>query len=295
MEYPYFKNYHSEEEVRKLFKKLKKFHPEFTQKPLKDTSIISLRERYRLINRITDYFSETCRVKCSFNNNLPPLEKFKTLDLKLAKTYEKIDQQLYKNLKSCNNFNLTIVVTILKHFKPKRFFDPSAGWGDRMIGSMACDVEYLGVDPSYCMAPKYREMVEFLKPGERIKYRVIRSRIEDLRMDSETFDFVFTSPPFFKLEIYEDKVEQSSNYKSLSQWKSKFLKPMLVKCCDVLVKGGKFLIYVEDYRSHSGEVVHYVQYMKIEMKKLKMNYLGTINWFAQDGRKKIRNIYVWEK
>ena len=40
-------------------------------------------------------------------------------------------------LKKCipDIFKITFILTILNHFKPKRWLDLSAGWGDRLIGA----------------------------------------------------------------------------------------------------------------------------------------------------------------
>lgn len=296
MEYPYYKNYVSKKEILSDFKQLQKYKVRKTHL-LKLSSIFSIQEKYDTINRITDYFSEECRVRCSFQNHPPPVEQFKRLKdhINDDMSYQEIDQLIYKNIRMCTNFNVTIVISVLKFFKPERYLDFSSGWGDRLIGAMAYGCEYTGVDPSECMQPKYKEMIRFFKPKEQDRYIVHQKGFEKFKVKKNYYDLVFTSPPFFDLEVYENVSTQSINqFNTLEKWKKNFLFPAVKKSYKALRKEGHLAIYVNDYIK-DGKKYYYVRDMRKVINKLGMEYLGTFNWVNVEGSKKIRDIYVWKK
>lgn len=199
--------------------------------------------------------------------------------------YEYLYNHKYK---VCSNFDITLVLPLLKIFKPTNMLDFSAGWGDRLIGAIAYGTKYTGVDPSECMEPIYKNIINTLSSNPN-DYTVIKSPFEKVKLKENTYDFVFTSPPFFKLEIYEDSETQSSSY-NLEEWKKKFLFPSIEKCSKYLKNNSYFTLYIEDYYK-----AQYVDDMfkYIEKKKL-FNYIGNI-YFYNEIRKKIRKIFVWKK
>ncbi len=78
MEYPYYKNYVTKKEIKENLKKLQTL-PSILIKPRREDCRIQMAVKTDDISKLTDYFSEKCRVKCSFKNKLPPIEKFKQL------------------------------------------------------------------------------------------------------------------------------------------------------------------------------------------------------------------------
>ena len=242
MEYPYYQNYVTKKEIKANFKKLQTL-PSILIKPRREDCRIQMSVKTDNISKLTDYFSEKCRVQCSFKNKPPPIEKFKKLrnnPIFREGGYTKIEQFLYDNARGCNNFDVKVVLSVLRYFKPKRMLDFSAGWGDRLIGAMAYGCEYDGVDPSECLHPKYQEMIStLLPPSKRIKYRMFMTGFEDFtsssvpfgsgskskrKKEEKKYDLVFTSPPFFDLEVYADEKSQSiSKFNTLEKWKQNFL------------------------------------------------------------------------
>ena len=296
MEYPYYNNYTSGKKIKEDFKRLQNYKVKKTHL-LRLSSIFSIQETYTSVNRITDYFSEECRVRCSFQSNPPPLEQYQKIKNKITEgmDYQEIDYILYKNIRGCTNFNTTIVISVLKFFKPERYLDFSAGWGDRLIGAMAYGCEYTGVDPSECMYPKYKEMIQFFKPNSGNKYKVHKKGFENFKVKDEYYDLVFTSPPFFDLEIYENENSQSvKKFNTLKKWKKNFLFPSLKKSFLSLKHGGHIAIYVNDYYK-DGKKYSYVRDMRKFISELGMKYQGTFNWVNVDSSMKIRDIYVWKK
>jgi 16S rRNA G966 N2-methylase RsmD len=332
LDYPYLDKYTSLDDIKARVKQLHTFKPIIVTeipsineviKPYNNinniNNIIIFKENYYKYKRyydITDYFSNRCRAMCIFKNpktvnQLSPYyyyNKHKTnIHQNIMNRYGKITYHLlreyiYKNTKECSNFNVTIVVSLLQLFKPKHWLDFSAGWGDRLIGAIAYGkCKYTGVDPSECMNDKingYTKIINTLvsNKNDRHKYKIIKSGFETLtkkEIPDDTYDLIFTSPPFFDLEIYEDKTVQSiSKYNSLNKWLNGFLYPSLRICYRALEKKGVLALYISDYNN-----VKYIDTMKkwIHNNLPNLKDTGNIYWWNDTNTKTIRTIYTWTK
>ena len=119
-------------------------------------------------------------------------------------------------------------------------WDPSMGYGGRLLGAITAGVNYIGTDP--CI-PTYEGLVKILADyGHKDKkYSLLRQGSETYIPEDESLDFVFTSPPYFGWEAYGDEPEQSSiAYDTSDMWKEKFLRKTIENAHKGL-KTGKFL------------------------------------------------------
>lgn len=314
IEYPYYNYQINKNTLLKYFKNLKNYKYKLLNKNPVNRKINKFKNKYIIFEEnyykskdlynITDYFSQKCRVRCIYNAR----EKKSVLDLftenkdtiysKLSKyghiSYLDINEYIFKNYKQCTNFNTTIVISLLKLLKPKKVLDMSSGWGDRLVGAIAYKCEYTGVDPSNCMAPIYKKIINTLaKKEERKNYKVIKSGFETANIKENYYDLMFSSPPFFDLEIYEDAAEQSiEKFNSLEQWKSGFLYPSILKSYKSLKYNGYLALYISDYTGYS-----YTNDMKIYIKEniKELKYQGDIHWWDKNNKKAIRTIFIWQK
>lgn len=156
---------------------------------------------------------------------------------------------------------------------------------------MAYGCSYQGIDPSDCLHQIYPSIIKFFGYSEK-KYNVIKDGFENVNLGNKQYDIVFTSPPFFDLEVYQTNETQSINkFNSLKKWKSNFLFPSLNKSLNHLNKNGHIAIYISDYGN-----IKYTRDMKNYLNKKKnCKYIGTMNWINVDSSKNIRNIYIWKK
>ncbi len=311
-EFPYYKYYITKENIIKNVTKLSNYKPILLKyNPVSrkinkfNGKLIIFKEEYeknKELYQITDYFSQSCRIRCL--NNLKsketPLEFFQRNkekiynELKPVINYSSISEYLYKNTKQCTNFNTTVVISLLKFFNVKRYLDPSAGWGDRLIGAIAHGCEYTGVDPSNCMNPIYHQMIDVLvSTNKQSKYQIIKSGFEDVEIKPNYYDFVFTSPPFFDFELYEkDKGQSVEKFSTLDKWLIGFLFPLIEKSYKALSKNGNFAIYISDYTgiSFTNEMFKYI---RENIKGFK--YQGDIHFWTPENKKIIRTIFIWKK
>ena len=69
--------------------------------------------------------------------------------------------------------------------------------------------------------------------------------------EPDYFDFVFTSPPYYKVEKYYGKQQSHELYKQFDVWLEKFLFAMAQNAWQSLVYGGYMLINISDcYANH---------------------------------------------
>ena len=119
-------------------------------------------------------------------------------------------------------------------------WDPSMGYGGRLLGAIAAGVNYIGTDP--CI-PTFEGLEKIRDEyGHNHKsYTLLRQGSETFAPPDNSIDFVFTSPPYFGWEAYGDEPEQSSIKFSTSDiWKEKFLKQTIANAY-IGLKPGKYL------------------------------------------------------
>lgn len=84
-------------------------------------------------------------------------------------------------------------------------YDPSAGFGGRMLGAMSCGRRYIGVDP--LTIPELNRMKEYFG----FECDLYNGCSEDFRLEENSVDFTFTSPPYFNQEQYSRDERQAYN------------------------------------------------------------------------------------
>ena len=173
------------------------------------------------------------------------IERVQELALKYSKK-EKLDDLkphdyqsvLSLRVASINQFKPRVAACLYDQFKPKCVLDFSAGWGDRCVAAMAKGINYIGIDSNTELERPYNDMIKFFK-----EYANVSSSVQMHFMPSETFDFsqydqqydmMFTSPPYYDIEIYENM----PTYTSYEDWESKFLQTVVRKSWEYLKEGG---------------------------------------------------------
>ena len=162
-------------------------------------------------------------------------------------------------------------------FQAKNVLDFSAGWGDRLVGFLSSNAEsYVGIDPNSKLHDPYEKIVEFCDEDKQVEF--ICSPAEDVDLGDKTFDFVFTSPPYFTLERYSQEETQSwKRYPKISKWLKDFLFPTLEKCWGHLSEDGRILVNIADaYTNGTREEI--CQPMLRFMETLGATYEGVLGY-----------------
>ena len=151
--------------------------------------------------------------------------------------------------------------------EPLNIYDPSAGWGGRILGAMASmkRIHYIGTDPNTdnfifgLNKTRYEYVADFFNQHgletnpfweePKNTYHVFDEGSEhigkhpDFQQYKGKLDLAFTSPPYFDREQYSDDDEQSfKSYPMYHDWRDNFLKPTLTNAYESL-KNDRYLLW----------------------------------------------------
>lgn len=239
-------------------------------------TVILPKSRNWTLNDETDKYSLEQRLKCKFGPGPSAYEV-------LQQTPNITMRELERKVHLCNLYPFEIGMKVIQMFKPKRWLDPTAGWGDRLRVAIASGIEYVGVDSNLSMQPSYDAIIADKGKGNTKKYKVIPGKFQDAKITGK-FDLVFTSPPFFTVEVYENMTD----WKDIEEFMEEFLRPLLKKSNEHLNKDGHIVLYIED-RPDASFIDLMKEYVKTEIPDLE--YQGA---FYYQGAK-LRPYYVWKK
>jgi tRNA1(Val) A37 N6-methylase TrmN6 len=180
----------------------------------------------------------------------------------------------------CTLYPFPVGMTVLRMFKPKRWLDPTAGWGDRLRCAIAYGCEYTGVDSNKEMKKAYDAIIRD-KATDPSKYQIKIGKFQNVRLTG-LYDLVFTSPPFFNKEIYE----HMETWSDVQDFVDEFLKPLFKKSYKHLEDGGHLVLYIEDRG-----IPKFIDLMK-EVAEQLFRYEGC---FYYQGKRALRPYYVWVK
>ena len=181
-----------------------------------------------------------------------------------------------------------------KFKKQKRIvvYDPSAGWGGRLLGACAAGgdrhIHYVGTDPNKenyiddLGITRYEYLADFYQrnvPQENhITYDIYQEGSEEIHKVRRfhkykgKIDLVFTSPPYFDAEGYsKDDTQSSVKYPEYQLWVDGFLRPTLETACKYLKVGGYLIWNIADVRTGSSMFPLEMDTVEI-LTSLKMKY-----------------------
>jgi predicted RNA methylase len=278
---------------------------------------------------MSNLFCEHIRVDCRFGNSLTPREAWHSLisdrsDI-LSKTTARQREEVYQRaMRECNTFNPTFASFIIQTYltvqarekRGLRILDPSAGWGDRLIGALATDTagikieSYVGVDPNPRMTDIYRTIASTL--NRKVNVDIIPLPFEDAQVETDHFDVAITSPPFFSLEVYltadddKTKMQSTTRYSTYDSWKSGMYIPYIRKMFEAVRSGGRLVLYVSNTTLPSRELIPLADDTKAIVESFGASFIGKCAiLIAPDSAEsaaimrqtsnKEKYAYIWEK
>lgn len=126
-------------------------------------------------------------------------EKNKDNVIKFSK---RVNRDIFSTLNYFNHspsqFPIVTASLLYKHFKAKKVLDPYSGWGDRCLAAMAVGINYIGIDSNEALKEPYNKLIEFYYSYGVNSYQFINSKCENVDLQELDYDFVFTSPPFWR-------------------------------------------------------------------------------------------------
>lgn len=197
------------------------------------------------------------------------------------------------NLGSIVMFKSTTAKYLYKKYGAKHVLDPTAGWGGRLLGAWALDIDYTGIDTNTEMIDAYNNMSDYLDnysdfgnsllQEERTgKQQMIWQSCLDVDFGAINYDFVLTSPPYVNLELYEHMTpwEQDQDFYV------NFFIPLWQKCVNNIKAGGNVCFNISP-KMYDDAVKHGLTPCDDEEDLLQQ--LG-----QQKGKKKQDKIYIWK-
>lgn len=214
-------------------------------------------------NKASDYFHQVERWKCdatgypspqkTWENERFRLTLFKALySLKVTE----ITPQVFRHLISLRKyiaaqFRPSAAKYIYDFFKPEVTLDFSMGWGDRILGAHASKYvkKYIGFDPNINLTQGYINQIQYYNSiGDIMEFSLYPNCAESLQISvPDKVDLVFTSPPYFDKEKYDQSDNQSyKKYKEFNSWLENFLFKSIELRTENLKRGGYLAINISD-------------------------------------------------
>lgn len=262
-----------------------------------------------------DYFQEEVRMVCKRRNKQSHwtiyMNEKKPSGISLnfnIQMYKKVQDDLWHQSYSCTEISPEVTTGILdwainNRFTVNNVLDMSAGRGSRLIACIAHNSvhSYTGVDPSslshewyetqsryYCDLYNNQEIFRRYKNPDRFK--VLKGGFVETELPFNSYDIMFSSPPYFDLEEYSNDKEQSTfKNKNVDKWLKNFMLPSMRKIIDHLRPGGLMCININLSRIYDDDWV-----TPMIAFKFGCEYLGCISSY-KEGKEDVQPTWIWQK
>ena len=172
-------------------------------------------------------------------------------------------------------------------------WDMSCGYGGRLLGAIAADVNYIGTDPCTETFEGLKQIKEdWAGLNRTIELHQIGS--EEFWPDKNSIDLCFTSPPYFDWEKYSEEETQSyKKYPEVQDWIDGFLWHTIDKCHYGLKVGGILALNVantkriKNFEEVTVRIAKQIAYKHIDTWKLQLS--------SQTGSPKFEPIFIFQK
>jgi hypothetical protein len=133
-------------------------------------------------------------------------------------------------------------------------FDPCAGWGGRMLGTLAAGWRYRACEPYSDTYTNLHRMLAWLQGVNptALDAKLYQQPVETFDIGSVgPVDVVLTSPPYFNLEVYSKDLGQSYNqHVTYDAWRDHWFVPLINRCLDNLKHEGISAWNVMNFRRY---------------------------------------------
>jgi 16S rRNA G966 N2-methylase RsmD len=100
---------------------------------------------------------------------------------------------------------------IYAKYNPTTVLDFCAGWGGAAVAASALNIpRYIGIELNNSLIQPYKLLTEFLKERSKTNVQMIFDSALNVDYTKLEYDFVFTSPPYYFIQKYENNTEYAS-------------------------------------------------------------------------------------
>ena len=207
-------------------------------------------------NKASNFYHWQARVACDSLNSPAPIRAWH--DQKLR---QNIENSIYykESHKSAvtmrgyvpSQFRPSAAKCLYSLFEAKRIYDPCGGWGDRLAAAMSVDADlYYCRDVNPLVFTGYALQQQAFSTKTKLSFEYKGSEIDC--PEKGYFDFIFTSPPYYKIEKYQGDMQSHAKFKKFDDWLTGFLYPMVTFAWDSLREEGVLALNISDcYANHT--------------------------------------------
>jgi hypothetical protein len=167
-----------------------------------------------------------------------------------------------------SNFRPMNAKALYERYCPENgvIYDYCAGFGGRMTGALTSKKHfyYVACEPNtqtYINLNRLGKEIEEVT-GRTSSYKINKIGSEDFRANPEIFDFAFSSPPYFDLEVYsEEKTQCYNRYPDIYVWLNKFVKQTIENIYYMLKPDRYYAVNIADF-DYKGKRMNYVYLWK---------------------------------
>jgi len=278
-------------------------------------------DKSHVYNSVSNYFQQTNRMKCGSNLVDSPWDIWHSRE-KLEKMNwhfwregalgnSDIDASAFRSAfrigtYTATQFKPSVAKALYEKHKARKVLDTSCGWGDRLAGFYATygTELYVGCDPNPEVYESYKDQCleyenmlgydaavlqdngdHFICIGSK-KVVIYNLPSEDLdwKKYENTFDFYFTSPPYFETERYAKEHSSTQSwhrYQSFDSWKNDFFFPVNEKVFSALKDNAYMMINIIEPRISKGTRLNLCDDMVDHLVSIGANYIGKIGMRMQ--------------
>jgi len=140
-----------------------------------------------------------------------------------------------------NAFKITNAIHIYNLYKPTvAIMDPFCGFGGRLVGAMAKNINYIGIDLNKDLEPSYQKLLQNFGDKTTSTIQLLFQDSNEIDYSKYKYDMVFTSPPYENIEIYKHMKKRS-----IEEWNN-FYKEVFQKLWDNLEVNGIYIININE-------------------------------------------------
>jgi 16S rRNA G966 N2-methylase RsmD len=235
---------------------------EFKQLQKIGLNACNMSERCRTGNNIVDYFTFVQRLHTRGKYNVNYFEFLENIEYFKEKKFIQNMLIYYENVKNKNKkknkyivlkevYNICIsainiirplvYMDIYSKYNPNTILDFCAGWGGASVAATALNIpNYIGVEINHNLQVPYNNLIKFLSSYSNIKINMLFQNALEIDYSKFNYDFVFTSPPYYFIQKYEN----NNVYSSKDEMDELFYKPLFSNTYKHLKKGGFYLLNV---------------------------------------------------
>lgn len=222
----------------------------------------SMSARSRIGNNVVDFFSFTQRLSTrgkyninfyEFIVNIDEFKKKKFIQNMLLyyesvknktqkKNYYTVLKEVYNICISAINIIRPLVyMEIYTKYDPTCVLDFCAGWGGAAVAASALNIpRYIGIEINNSLIQPYELLKEFLKERSKTTIQMIFDNALNVDYSKLEYDLVFTSPPYYFIQKYENNTE----YISKKEMDNLFYIPLFLKTYENLKPNGIYALNI---------------------------------------------------